>query len=72
MRWAMVGSGVRKARAISSVVRPLRRRRARAARDSVGMMGWQTEQEKQRKEQAIANATGLRVLAAVSPPFRFA
>jgi ParB family chromosome partitioning protein len=27
---------------------------------------WKTEQEKQRKEQAIANATGLRVLAAVS------
>jgi ParB family transcriptional regulator, chromosome partitioning protein len=27
---------------------------------------WKAEQEKQRKEQAIANATGLRVLAAVS------
>jgi ParB family chromosome partitioning protein len=27
---------------------------------------WKTEQEKQRKEQAIANATGLRVLSAVS------
>jgi ParB family chromosome partitioning protein len=26
---------------------------------------WKTEQEKQRKEQAIANATGLRVLAAI-------
>ncbi|HEY1987589.1 MAG TPA: ParB/RepB/Spo0J family partition protein [Terracidiphilus sp.] len=27
---------------------------------------WKAEQEKQRKEQAIANATGLRILAAVS------
>jgi ParB family transcriptional regulator, chromosome partitioning protein len=27
---------------------------------------WKAEQEKQRKEQAIANTTGLRVLAAVS------
>jgi ParB family chromosome partitioning protein len=27
---------------------------------------WKAEQEKQRKDQAIANATGLRVLAAVS------
>jgi ParB family chromosome partitioning protein len=26
---------------------------------------WKTEQEKQRKEQAVANATGLRVLAAI-------
>ncbi|MDE1162352.1 MAG: hypothetical protein PW792_10465 [Acidobacteriaceae bacterium] len=28
--------------------------------------GWKAEQEKQRREQAIANATGLRVLAAIS------
>lgn len=27
---------------------------------------WKAEQDKQRKEQAIANTTGLRVLAAVS------
>jgi ParB family chromosome partitioning protein len=26
---------------------------------------WKAEQEKQRKEQAIANTTGLRVLAAI-------
>ena len=32
---------------------------------------WKAEQEKQRREQAIANTTGLRVLAAVAPPFRF-
>ena len=28
---------------------------------------WKAEQEKQRKEQAIANATGLRVLSAIGP-----
>src|ERR1035438_1979719 len=53
MRWAMVGSGVRKARAISSVVRPPRRRRVRAARDSVGRMGWQAMKTRRRRSSPM-------------------
>src|ERR1700733_698271 len=53
MRWAMVGSGVRKARAISSVVRPPRRRRVRAARDSAGRMGWQAMKTRRRRSSLM-------------------
>ena len=41
MRWAMVGSGTRNARAISSVVRPPSRRSVSATRASVERTGWQ-------------------------------
>ena len=41
MRCAMVGSGVRNARPISSVVRPPIKRNVRATRASVGSTGWQ-------------------------------
>ena len=41
MRWAIVGSGTRKARAISSVVRPPSRRSVSATRASVESTGWQ-------------------------------
>src|SRR5512133_329694 len=41
MRWAMVGSGTRKARAISSVVRPPSRRRVSATLASGESTGWQ-------------------------------
>jgi ParB family transcriptional regulator, chromosome partitioning protein len=42
---------------------PVHHPKQKASRDDEK---WKAEQEKQRKEQAIANATGLRVLAAVS------
>ncbi len=42
---------------------PIHHPKQKASRDDEK---WKAEQEKQRKEQAIANATGLRVLAAVS------
>ena len=41
MRWATVGSGSRKARAISAVLRPPSRRRVSAARASGASSGWQ-------------------------------
>src|SRR6266567_845879 len=41
IRWAMVGSAARKARAISSVVRPPSSRNVRATRPAVGRIGWQ-------------------------------
>ena len=41
MRWAIVGSGTRKARAISSVVRPPSRRSVSATRASAESTGWQ-------------------------------
>src|ERR1700733_6956689 len=53
MRRAMVGSGVRKARAISLVVRPPRKRRVRAARDSVGRMGWQAMKTRRRRSSLM-------------------
>ena len=42
---------------------PVHHPKQKASRDDEK---WKAEQEKQRKEQAIANATGLRILAAVS------
>ena len=42
---------------------PIHRPRQKASREDEK---WKAEQEKQRKEQTIANATGLRILAAVS------
>ena len=41
MRWAIVGSGTRNARAISAVVRPPSRRSVSATRASVDSTGWQ-------------------------------
>ena len=41
MRWAIVGSGTRNARAISSVVSPPSRRSVSATRASVDSTGWQ-------------------------------
>ena len=40
-RWAMVGSGTRKARAISGVVRPATERKVSATRASGASAGWQ-------------------------------
>src|SRR5580704_11719612 len=56
MRWAMVGSGVRKARAISGVVRPPRSRRVRAARDSVERMGWQEMKVRRRRSSPMGSS----------------
>src|ERR1700722_2434831 len=53
MRWAIVASGVRKARAISSVVRPPRRRRVSAARDSVERTGWHAMKTRRRRSSLM-------------------
>ena len=53
MRWAMVGSGTRNARAISSVVRPPSRRSVSATRASVDSTGWQVV--KIRPQQVVAD-----------------
>src|SRR6266849_554932 len=56
IRWAMVGSGTRKARAISSVVRPPRRRSVSATRASVESTGWQETKTRRSKASPMASS----------------
>ena len=53
MRWAMVGSGTRNARAISAVVRPPSKRRVSATRASVESTGWQAVNT--RRQEIVAD-----------------
>ena len=56
MRWAMVASLERKARAISSVVSPPIRRRVRAARASVDNTGWQAVKIRLRRSSPTSSS----------------
>ncbi len=56
MRWATVGSGARKARAISSVVSPPSRRSVSATRASVGRTGWQAVKMRLRRSSPTSSS----------------
>src|ERR1700720_485076 len=56
MRWATVGSGTRKARAISSVVRPESRRSVSATRASVESTGWQEMKTRRRRSSPTGSS----------------
>ena len=57
MRWAMVGSGTRKARAISSVVSPPSSRSVRATRASVDSTGWQAVNISRRRSSPMSSSS---------------
>src|SRR5229473_639844 len=56
MRWATVGSGTRKARAISSVVRPPSKRRVSATRASGDRTGWQEMNTRRRRSSPTVSS----------------
>src|SRR6266481_2652129 len=57
IRWAMVGSGTRKARAISSVVRPPSKRSVSATRASVERTGWQETNTRRRRSSPMSSSS---------------
>ncbi len=57
MRWPIVGSGCRKARAISAVVRPPTRRSVSATRDWTLSTGWQATNISRSRSSAIASSS---------------
>ena len=57
MRWPIVVSAARKARAISAVVSPPRRRSVRATRDSAGRMGWQAVKIRRRRSSPTSSSS---------------
>ena len=64
MRWAMVGSGTRKARAISSVVRPPSRRSVSATRASGESTGWQAMKTRRSRSSPMSSSSrGVEVAA---------
>src|ERR1044071_9212693 len=56
MRWAMVGSGRRKARAISAVVKPPSRRSVSATRASVERTGWQAVKMRRSRSSPMSSS----------------
>src|SRR6266436_7038431 len=56
MRWATVGSATRKARAISSVVRPPSKRRVSATRPSGERTGWQEMKTRRRRSSPTSSS----------------
>ncbi len=56
IRWAMVGSGTRNARAISSVVRPPSKRSVSATRASVERTGWQAVNTRRRRSSPMSSS----------------
>src|SRR6266852_5931574 len=57
IRWAMAGTGTRKARAISSVVRPPRTRSVSATRASFAKTGWQAMKMSPRRSSPTSSST---------------
>ena len=57
MRWASVGGAVRKARAISSVVRPQTSRRVSATWASGGSAGWQQVKIRRSRSSTMSSAS---------------
>src|SRR6266566_1472542 len=66
IRCAMVGSGARNARAISSVVSPPSRRRVRAVRASRERMGWQDMNTRRRRSSPMSSSIARWVSEAVT------
>src|SRR6266852_3919532 len=56
IRWAMAGTGTRKARAISSVVRPPRTRSGSATRASCAKTGWQAMKMRPRRSSPTSSS----------------
>src|SRR3989454_8365840 len=59
IRWAMVETGTRKPRAISSVVRPPRTRRVSATRASFERTGWQAVKMRPRRSSPTSSPIGV-------------
>ena len=66
MRWAIVGSGTRKARAISAVVRPPSRRSVSATRASVASTGWQDVKMRRRRSSPMSSSIAFSTCATAS------
>ena len=67
MRWAIVGSGTRNARAISSVVRPPSRRSVSATRASVESTGWQAVNTSRSRSSPTSSSSAASRSARPSP-----